>query len=395
MIAVGETRLELLVIQPSPFCNLDCDYCYLPARSSTVRMSHEVLRRTFESVFRSSLVRGPFTVVWHAGEPLAVPISFYEKALEWIRELNTPGVSVTHALQTNGTLIDPAWCDFFRRNEIRVGVSVDGPRFLHDHHRKTRRGGGTHGRVMKGIELLQRSGIDFHVITVLTAQALDHPDELFRFYLANGIRRVGFNFEETEGVHLSSTLHNADIETRARSFLSRFLALLRGSPGALELREFQGLARLVRGEAGFLQENQENTPFRILSVDASGNFSTFSPELLGMSSPLYGDFVLGNVLRDDLDQVIDTPKFKAMYADVAGGRDRCRRGCPYFAACGGGAPANKYFENGTFRSSETLHCRLSKKAVVDVVLKSLEESLAPPTVVGWRPSRHSELGSHL
>ncbi len=283
MTTADPHRLELLVIQPTPFCNLDCEYRYLPDRSSTTRISEEVLRRVFEQVLSSSYARDSFTVVWHAGEPLVLPVAFYERAIALIAELNSSGLTINHSFQTNGTLITPAWCEFVKRHHVGVGVSVDGPAFLHDARRKTRSGKGTHARVMRGIRCLQEHGIDFHVISVLTRESLNHADELFQFYVENGLRRVGFNVEEIEGVNLRSSLRSRAPSEQIRGFFGRFLELNRSS--VLEIREFDGLATFIGRGAGFIDRNQENTPLRIINVDCAGNFSTFSPELLGCEEP--------------------------------------------------------------------------------------------------------------
>lgn len=372
-----ELRLELLVIQPTPFCNLDCDYCYLPHRDSKQRISEAVLRRCFERVLGSPYVEKGFTVVWHAGEPLVLPVSFYESAFSLIRELNTRGVEIGHSFQTNGTLIDERWCDFLLANHVRIGVSVDGPAFLHDARRKTRTGRGTHERVMRGIRALQDHAIDFHVISVLTKESLSHPDEMFQFYADHGIRRVGFNIEEIEGINRKSTLDSKAAAAQVRSFMRRFLELAKRSEAPLEMREFHGLAQLiVQGDrGGLLDGNQENTPLAIVSVDCAGNLSTFSPELLGAKSERYQDFVLGNVLCDDLDSVLASARFRRLRGEIERGIARCRRSCEYFGVCGGGSPSNKYFENGSLQSTETMHCRLSKQAIVDVLLEDLEGSL--------------------
>jgi uncharacterized protein len=369
-------RLELLVLQPTPFCNLDCDYCYLAERSSTARMSPPVLRRTIEQVLASGFVHDGFTVVWHAGEPLVVPIEYYEQALEIIRQLTArAGVHVDHAIQTNATLVTPAWCEFLQRHDVRVGVSVDGPAFLHDAHRKTRSGKGTHERVMRGIRCLQEHGVDFHVISVLTMDALAYPDELFDFYVTNGIRRVGFNIEEIEGLNKSSTLSPFEASRKFRAFMTRFLERVsaRGTP--LEVREFEGFEQLITERAEYLRQNQENTPLRIISVDWAGNFSTFSPELLGVRNDIYGTFYLGNVIQDDLATVTTTRKFLRMVEDVEAGIAACERTCDYFGLCGGGSPSNKFFETGSFRGTETLHCRLSKKVMADLLVERFEQSL--------------------
>src|SRR5499426_2697846 len=198
--------LGLLVLQPTPFCNLDCTYCYLPDRSNRKRMRPEVLERTFARVAESDLVSRPYTVVWHAGEPMVLPAAFYEAAFATAARFAHPEHGIVHSFQTNATLIDEHWCDLFLRFDVRVGVSVDGPAFLHDARRTTRSGRGTHSRVMRGIDALRRAGVPFHVITVLTREALDYPDEIHAFYVEHGIEHVGFNVEEIEGPNVCSSL---------------------------------------------------------------------------------------------------------------------------------------------------------------------------------------------
>jgi uncharacterized protein len=371
--------LDLLVIQPTPFCNLDCRYCYLPDRGNKGRISDAVLDRTFQRVFESDLVHGPFTVVWHAGEPMVLPPSFYAKALAVMAHHNRAGVPVTHSFQTNGTLIDQQWCDFIRQHDLRIGVSVDGPDFLNDAVRTTRRGAGTHRRIMDGIARLRAKGISFHVITVLTRQALDYPDELYAFYVDHGIRTVAFNIEEIEGPHEHSSLSAAGAEDAFRRFMARFLDLVVRGGHALQVREFHStLAAILDEPDEATLRTQETAPFAIVAVDYQGNFSSFSPELLGLRSARYGDFTFGNVFADSLASAARSPRCLAVSADIAAGIERCRQSCAYFRFCGGGAPVNKYFENGSFDSTETLFCRLNRKALVDVVLDQLQTLVDAP-----------------
>src|SRR5438093_5440723 len=121
--------LELLVLQPTPFCNINCSYCYLPDRQSTRRMSRDTLEQTFRWVFAGDLAREPFTLLWHAGEPLVLPVAWYEEAAELLDRHNTRQVPVVQSFQTNATLIDAEWCEFLRRHSVHIGVSVDGPDF--------------------------------------------------------------------------------------------------------------------------------------------------------------------------------------------------------------------------------------------------------------------------
>src|SRR5262245_6188302 len=106
----GVGPLELLVIQPTPFCNLDCSYCYLPDRLNTRKMSPTTLERTFDWVFSSGLATEPFELLWHAGEPMVMPPAFYDRAAELLARHDPDGTRVTQSFQTNGTLIDDEWC---------------------------------------------------------------------------------------------------------------------------------------------------------------------------------------------------------------------------------------------------------------------------------------------
>jgi uncharacterized protein len=332
---------------------------------------------TFDCALRwvahSGLVREPFAILWHAGEPLVVPVEWYEGAAELLRARGADW-QVTQSVQTNATLIDAEWCRYFLRHGIDVGVSVDGPAFLHDRHRRTRSGSGTLDRVLRGIRALNEHDVPFKVITVLTADALDYPDELFDFYRAHDIRAVGFNPEEVEGPHVASSLEVAGTAARFRRFLARFIELALAADPPISVREFEQSARalLHAPRTGPTRRTQENRAFGIVNVDCEGNFSTYSPELLGLPSDRYGGFALGNVATDPLGAVLASPRFARLEADIAEGVRMCRASCRYFPFCGGGPPANKHFENGTFASTETLFCRLHMKACLDVTADRLE-----------------------
>lgn len=370
--------INLIVIQPTSFCNLDCDYCYLPDRHLKNQLSLDLIEPICKAIFTSPFFRQDATICWHAGEPLAVPIAFYESVFQCIaaadRQYNPTPFKIRQSVQTNGTLINQAWCDLFKRHEVHVGVSIDGPAFLHDTHRKTRKRLGTHAATMRGIAHLQKNGLECSVIAVLTQDSLDYPDEIFHFFMDNGIMNVGFNMEETEGENLSSSLDRTGIEDRYRAFMQRFWELVAQTNGEFKLREFETICSAIYCDTR-LENTDMNKPFVIINIDAKGNFSTFDPELLGVHSDRYGQFVLGNVLQDTFESACQTDKFQLMYQDMAAGVELCRQNCQYFGLCGGGAGSNKYWENGTFNSTETKACRYRIKVITDVVLAGLERSM--------------------
>ena len=366
-------RVELLVIQPTPFCNIDCSYCYLPDRRSKAVVSTETLINMFTQIFASGWVRDGISIVWHAGEPMVLPIEFYRSAFAIVDRLKPPGLALTHCFQTNGTLIDEAWCAFFAEQHVSVGVSIDGPKHLHDRYRLTRSGRGTFDRAIAGARLLRRHGIPFHVISVLTSESLEAPGDLFDFYVAEGIEAVCFNVEESEGDHVSRCLADAGIEAKYYRFFSEFWRLSAASRGKLTfVREIDHAIGQVVRPKDVPVSNQLVEPFALVSMDCAGNVSTFSPELLGLKNTDYGDFLLGNINRDALVELPSRPNFTRMLRDIAEGVDLCRRSCGYFSVCGGGEPVNKLAENGTFASSETKYCRLTKMRTTDLVLDALE-----------------------
>jgi len=370
--------INLVIIQPTSFCNLDCDYCYLPDRQVRNQLSLELIEPIFRAIFTSPFVGEGFAVAWHAGEPMAMPISFYRSAFTLIEEAsakyNHTGAAVVQSLQTNATLITQQWCDFFLEHHVEIGVSLDGPAFVHDAHRVTGKGTGSHAAAMRGIALLQRNEIPFHVIAVVSRQSLDHADAIYRFFMDNGMTDVGFNIEETEGVNVSSSLGNeTEVDHRYAAFMQRMWDLTAQGGGEFKLREFESICNMIYYESRLTQTDM-NAPFVIVNFDYKGNFSTFDPELLGVKINPYGDFVFGNVLTDTLESICHTEKFKAAHADMQAGVELCRASCDYFGVCGGGAGSNKYWENGTFRSSETQACRYRTKIVTDIILEAFEGS---------------------
>ena len=374
MEPVTSGPVQLLVLQPTPFCNLDCSYCYLPDRHSTARMDWPTLELAVERVLASRFVDETLSVVWHAGEPLVLPVDWYEEAFERIDALNFRGTRILHSVQTNGVLMDDRWIDLFRRRRVGVGLSLDGPARIHDAHRTTRSGAGTHHRVMRAVELLNASRLDYHVICVLTSAAMDAADEMHAFFRGAGIHRVGFNVEEIEGPHTTSSLAGPEMVEAYRSFLRRMLELSR-SDGTPQIRELTTACSLILDRDYDPRNNQQTAPLRIVSVGVGGEISTFSPELLGNRNPAYGDFIFGNVASHGLADVLVDDNFVAVHEEIQSGVTAGRDACAYFMTCGGGAPANKVFETGRFDVTETMYCRLARQAPVDVVLHELESEL--------------------
>lgn len=375
-------QTRLLVLQPTPFCNIDCDYCYLPNRSATGRMDVGTIRTCARRLSEDGLIGPRLTVVWHAGEPLTLPPSYYEDAIVALGEVLSDQCAVSHAVQTNAVLINDAWCDFFARHSVRVGVSIDGPADLHDAHRRTRAGKGTHARVLEGMRCLRAHGIDFHAIAVVTPATFACPDAFIDFFEFNGVGDVGCNFDEAEGVHVSSSVSGHESEHAA--FISHLVSRTMVPQGRVRIRELMQAHRLIT-EPGpryvwngrDWPENTQVIPFALVSVSHTGDFSTFSPELLGQTSAEFGDFSFGNVSDTGFLASTHSERFRRVWSAIVRGVMACEAGCSHFGFCGGGAPANKLYENGSLDSTETLYCRTMIKRPFDAMLASLEAAQRP------------------
>jgi len=374
-------KTRLLILQPTPFCNIDCDYCYLPDRGSTARMSLATIRRAAERLRDDGLLGAELGVVWHAGEPLTLPAAYFDDAIATLDEVLGARCTLTHSIQTNATLIDDARCEMIRRHAIRVGVSVDGPAELHDAHRHTRQGHGTHARVLRGMRRLRAHGIAFHAIAVVTAATLAQPDAFVDFFEAEGVRELGCNFDEAEGVHARSSL--AGREAAHAAFIARLLERSSAPGSGLQIREFAHARQLIaqglpsqawRGR--HWPDNAQTLPFALVGVAHDGGFGTFSPELLGQRSAEFDDFVFGNVHREGYLESTAGAAFARAWQAIVRGTQACEAACAHFAFCGGGAPANKLYENGDFASTETLYCRSVLKRPFDAVLARLERASA-------------------
>lgn len=177
-------------------CNLDCRYCFyldketLYAPGGRVRMGDDVLSAYVRQQFESQ--RGAEVVfAWQGGEPTLLGVEFFERAVA-LQRRHGAGRTVQNAFQTNGVLLDDAWGAFLRRENFLVGLSVDGPAALHDAYRVDKAGRPTWERVMCGLEVLRRHGVDFNTLTVVHRGNVQHPLEVYRFLQEIGARHLQF-----------------------------------------------------------------------------------------------------------------------------------------------------------------------------------------------------------
>lgn len=177
-------------------CNLACKYCYYLEKNKLYPtaqrhlMSDEMLEQfTREYIEAQTMNQVLFT--WHGGEPLLRSIDFYRKALS-LQQKYAGGRRIDNVIQTNGTLLTDEWCEFFAQNHWLVGISIDGPQPYHDHYRLTAAGKPSWQKVMQGIKLLKKHGVEWNAMAVVNAYNANHPLEFYRFFKENGCQFLQF-----------------------------------------------------------------------------------------------------------------------------------------------------------------------------------------------------------
>jgi uncharacterized protein len=371
-------RPRLIVLQPTPYCNINCDYCYLQNRDDRTLMGDRVLEAVRDKLFTRLAPDASPTIVWHAGEPTVAPVSWYERAYALLRPVTPAGAVFT--LQSNGVSLPDAWIEFMRRSDTRIGLSIDGPQRFHDRRRKTRAGGPTWSLIIRNLRRLQAAGLDATVISVLHPDALDAADEFYRFYREHDIWQVSFSIDEIEGAHQASSFVGSRKQPMIQ-FLQQMLTLAFEDGYPLHVREIERIARRL-ADGGAI-DNEQVEPWQVVVVAANGDVTSFSPEFMELRSEAHNNFCFGNILREDLDAVMRSAPFRRAQSEIATGVESCRATCRYFEVCGGGAPANKMMENGSLATSETMFCRLSVQSAADALLGFLSDTAKKPVQGPW------------
>ncbi len=185
MITQAPSAFHILAKPTGAICNLDCTYCFFLSKEqlypgSRFRMPDDVLETYLRQYIQAQ--RGPeVDIAWQGGEPTLMGLDFFQRAVELAEQFKRPGQTVRYSMQTNGVLLNDDWCRFFRDNRFLIGLSLDGPRALHDAYRVDKGGHGTFDKVMRAARLMQEHQADFNILTTVHAANADYPLEVYRF----------------------------------------------------------------------------------------------------------------------------------------------------------------------------------------------------------------------
>ncbi|MEV8632890.1 cyclophane-forming radical SAM peptide maturase AmcB [Streptosporangium sp. NPDC051023] len=366
----GQART--LVLQPTTLCNLDCVYCYLPHRRISNEMSPKVAQAVAASAAELVDPNHPLEIVWHGGEPMALGLGKFRALLAPFEQFRHAG-QIQHCVQTNATLIDDEWCDLLARHQVRVGVSIDGPAALNA-RRVDLRGRPAFDRIVRGVGRLRDHGIRFSVIAVVGAEGIEQPELLLDALADLEAHTIGLNVEEMEGVNDRRCGIPQD---QAEQFWKRVMDWRRTHSGGPALRELDRLADyLYLARSGQRDEWCRYGLDPIPTVSVDGDVVLMSPELAGISDDAYGDFLAGNVCSQSIASMLAHAHRLRYVREFMAGLRRCEAECEFWNFCRGAQACNRYFENGSFATTETDYCRLTRQALITALYTSAKEEIA-------------------
>ena len=315
-------------------CNLRCRYCYYNGldQSAPSVMSLDVL----ESFIRQhmGLFDGKLCFIWHGGEPLLTGLPFFKSIIKFQGQYSRPGHDIQNHIQTNATLINDDWVQFFSEHQFGVGLSIDGTAESHDLCRVDQAGVGTHARVMQGVELLRKHNVKYGVIQVVTPVQLPFIEDSFRFFVDElGIRQWSIN---VPGIgHCSNQDNSFSLTNRQYvAMMKRVMRLwMERRDKNLSIRQVDdficGVQKKKSGHCTFC-----GTCDRYYCLDHSGN--VFPCDDLANES----DYCFGNLEETPLEEILCGEKRKSYLAEIASVRSECSQ-CGWWSVCHGGCPAQR------------------------------------------------------
>jgi uncharacterized protein len=326
-----------LIVKVTRLCNLRCTYCH-DWRSTGEIMSFSVLARMISSALQEF---DEVQFIWHGGETTVVPIEFYQKAVALQARFLRPGCRVRNDIQTNATRLDDKWATFFKEANFGVGVSVDGPRELHDRHRLDAGGQSSFDNVIRGIELLKRHQVPVSALMVVDEATLAiGPDRIFEFFLERGI--PAFGCLDAKPKNQPDALRGTPASTylgqeRMTKFMTRLYDrwLEHGDRNIL-IQEFALIQSRIAGKGRRSCTMEGNCFGRFFIVEPNGEASHCD---LFLGDPAYN---FGNVLQLSFTEMAQSEKTARLKQANDHAVNVMREHCPEFATCMGGCPHDRY-----------------------------------------------------
>lgn len=352
--------MHVLAKPIGPVCDIKCDYCfYLEKRalfdsSEQYRMPDEVLA----AYIRQYVEAQPTPVVefvWHGGEPTLLGVDFFRRVVE-LQQPYRANKEIRNALQTNAMRLDDEWCAFFKANDFFIGVSLDGPQDIHDRYRKGRHGEGTFERVMQGVRLLQKHGVEFNALACVGRETAYRPLDVYRFFKEAGVKYIQFTpiverepDAEAQAIKLwlakPSVLGRSEPNTRVTPWtvepedygdflIAIYEEWVRKDVGEMFVMNFEWALTAWVGEPSPICLFSQQCG-RAVAMEHDGS-------VFACDHYVYPEYKLGSVLTDALGAMVETSVASGFGPHKEKTLPRYCRTCEVKEACWGGCPKHRF-----------------------------------------------------
>ncbi|HXX79102.1 MAG TPA: anaerobic sulfatase maturase [Ktedonobacteraceae bacterium] len=308
-------------------------------------MSDDLLETYIRQVIESQRVP-EVTIAWQGGEPTLMDLDFFKRSIEYVKKYARPGITVQHTMQTNGILLNDAWCDFFHEHNFLIGLSLDGPQKMHDTYRVDKGGSPTFLKVMRAARLLQTHHVEFNILTTVNAANADHPLEVYRFLRDE----VGTNFMQfipiverinengeigfQEGNQVSE--RSVTAEQWGRFLISIFDEWVRHDVGTIFVQMFDAALASWYGEPPGLCIFSE-TCGNALALEHNG-------DLYSCDHFVEPKYLLGNIKQKHMIELVASDQQRQFGRQKRDSLPRYCRECEVRFACHGECPKNRFIE---------------------------------------------------
>ncbi len=334
--------IQVMIKPASGLCNLRCEYCfYADEMRNRTRLDYGLMSlETLENVVRRVLdfADGSCTIAFQGGEPTLAGLDFYRKLLELEKKYNAKKVAISHAIQTNGYVLDREWCAFFAENEFLVGLSVDGIKATHDAYRKDSQGRDTYFHTLEAAEMLKEAGANFNILTVVNARTAPKIRRIYTQY-----RKLGFHWQQYIAClnPLGETGKNREYSLKPEvygQFLIDLFELwyLDWQKGEQPyIRQFENYVGILLGHPPESCEQRGACSYQSI-VEADG--SVYPCDFYCLD-----EYKLGNLNEDSINEVLERLEKKGFLRASLNHTEQCKK-CRYFFICRGGCRRHRDHE---------------------------------------------------
>ena len=326
-------------------CNLRCDYCFFLKKAklypgSNFRMTQDVHEAYIRQLLGSHLTPN-VTVAWQGGEPALMGLDFFRHSLDLQNKYRKPGVRIENTFQTNGTLLDDAWCRFFYENKFLVGLSLDGPGELHNFYRKDKAGRETFEHVVRAARLLQKHRVEFNILCTVNSKNGSHPLEVYRFFRDE--LRVSY-------IQFIPIVERANETGRQEGDTVTERSVGPGQFGRFLIEIFDEWVARDVGRTFVLNFDAALAGW----LGSAGTVCIFGPTCgLGLAlehnGDLYScdhfvepDYFLGNILKTPMGELVASARQQKFGRDKKDTLPQYCRKCDFIAVCNGECPKNRF-----------------------------------------------------